>query len=183
MKIISGKLKGRIIDMPKGIRPTSDKVRESLFEILKYRIEDSAFLDLYCGSGAIGIEAFSRGAKSITFVDNNPGCVKVLKKNLVDLSISDSSSINIYKMDALRSLDVFSKASSALFDIVFLDPPYCKDMSKNTLMALSKYDILARNAIIIAEIYKKEDLPDNIDPFKKIRIVRYGDTKLELYSK
>ena len=80
MKIIAGKFKGRIIEMPDSIRPTSDKVREALFEILKARIEGARFLDLYCGSGAMGIEALSRGAKKTVFVDNDHGCISILKK-------------------------------------------------------------------------------------------------------
>ena len=181
MKIISGKFKGRIIQMPKGIRPTSDKVRESLFEILKDRIEEAKFLDLYCGSGAIGIEAFSRGAEAITFVDDNINCIKTLKKNLSLLGISQSSSVNICHRMALKILEVFEE-TKAVFDIIFLDPPYYKDLAKNTLIAISNYAILARNAIIIAEIYKKEELPEDVGVLRQFRICKYGDTKLVFYK-
>ncbi|MDP8230488.1 MAG: 16S rRNA (guanine(966)-N(2))-methyltransferase RsmD [Candidatus Gorgyraea atricola] len=175
MKIIAGKLKGRVIEMPKGIRPTSDKVREALFEILKDRIEGAAFLDLYCGSGAIGIEAFSRGAKSISFVENDARCIAILKKNI---SLLQLSKINIYARDALRWI----KENKEAFDIVFLDPPYYKDMAKKTLIALSDCDILARNALVIIEAYKKDILPEEAGTLKKIRTCKYGDTKLEFYK-
>jgi len=180
MRIIGGKFKGRTIAMPKGIRPTSDKVREALFEILKARIKDSSFLDLYCGGGAIGIEAFSRGAKGTTFVDNGAKCISVLRKNLAQLDILDSSCINIYNKDAIKLPGIF-QPKSAVFDIVFLDPPYYRDIAKNTLIAISNCDILARNAILVAEVYKKDILPEEIGILKKFRTSRYGDTNLEFY--
>jgi len=181
MKVIAGEFKGRFIDMPEGIKPTSNKAREALFEILKTRIAGASFLDIYCGSGAIGIEALSRGAKSAAFIDNNFKCVSVLKKNLKHLGISGLSSINIYNKDALMALKTLSAARLS-FDIVFLDPPYNVDTAKNTLIAISNYDILARDVIIVAETYKKEKLPDDIGALKKYRIALYGDTKLEFFS-
>jgi len=180
MRVISGKLKARIIAMPKLIRPTSDKVREALFEILKNCIEGSNFLDLYSGSGAIGIEAFSRGAKSVAFVDNNFRCIEVLKDNLAKCGISDLSTIYIYNREALSALKLFEK-KGFLFDIIFLDPPYYKDMARNTLIAISKCDILRRNAIVILETYKKENLDEEAGFLKKFRSYRYGDTKLEFF--
>ena len=180
MRVISGKLKARIIAMPKLIRPTSDKVREALFEILKNCIEGSNFLDLYSGSGAIGIEAFSRGAKSVAFVDNNLRCIEVLKDNLAKCGISDLSTIYIYNREALSALKLFEK-KGFLFDIIFLDPPYYKDMARNTLIAISKCDILRRNAIVILETYKKENLDEEAGFLKKFRSYRYGDTKLEFF--
>jgi len=179
MRIIGGEFKGRVIEMPRGIRPTSDKVREALFEILKDHIEGAAFLDLYCGGGAVGIEACSRGAKGITFVDNNAKCIAVLRKNLARLNILDKSSIDIYNKDARKIAETLLTP----FDIVFLDPPYYKDVAKNTLMTLSDCDILARNAIIVIEAYKKEFLPDEAGMLKKVRTREYGDTKLEFYKK
>ena len=182
MKIIGGKFKGRVIGMPKGLRPTSDKVREALFEILKDRIEGSSFLDLYCGSGAMGIEAFSRGAKSSTFADASFKCVKVLKENLTKLGILDLSNIDIYAKDSFRVLAEFERERRC-FDLVFLDPPYHKDTAKKTLIALSNYDILTRNAIVIAEIYKKENLPEEVGRLKTARTCKYGDTILEFFIK
>jgi len=181
MRIIAGKFKGRVIEMPKAIRPTSDKVREALFEILKGRIQGARFLDLYCGSGAMGIEAFSRGAERVTLVDNNFKCISTLKKNLLSLDILDSSSINIYDKDAIMALKGFREKSET-FDIIFLDPPYHEETAKNTLIAISNYDILARNAVIVVEVFKKQDLPKEVGPIKKVRTSQYGDTKLEFFT-
>ncbi|MBU1852630.1 MAG: RsmD family RNA methyltransferase [Candidatus Omnitrophica bacterium] len=210
MRIIAGKFKGRVIEMTKGTRPTSDKVREALFEILKNRIVGARFLDLYCGSGAVGIEAFSRGAKRVTFVDNSSKCVKVLEKNLRNLNIENDGGIFIYKDDLLRFFNSIGKHMSSfgcsysshpqdkilpynlrslrsvscgkiLFDVIFLDPPYYKDMARNTLIALSNYDILPPNTVVVAEVYKKEILPETIGFLEKTRISTYGDTKLEFF--
>ncbi|MBU1062155.1 MAG: 16S rRNA (guanine(966)-N(2))-methyltransferase RsmD [Candidatus Omnitrophica bacterium] len=180
MRIIAGKFKGRVIEMTKGTRPTSDKVREALFEILKNRIVGARFLDLYCGSGAVGIEAFSRGAKNITFVDNNLRCIAALKENLNQLDIKELYSIHIYKKEVLKALEEFNRLSMT-FDVIFLDPPYYKDMARNTLIALSNYDILPPNTVVVAEVYKKEILPETIGFLEKTRISTYGDTKLEFF--
>ncbi|MFC1621161.1 16S rRNA (guanine(966)-N(2))-methyltransferase RsmD [Candidatus Omnitrophota bacterium] len=177
MRIIAGKFKGRLIEMPKGIRPTSDKVREALFEILKADIGGAAFLDLYCGSGAIGIEALSRGAKSVTFVDNNFKCIRVLKRNLMLAEVSPPPSICL--KDVLKGI----KEIKGSFDIIFLDPPYYKDIAKKTLIALSDCDILPRNVLVIVEAHKKDILPEETGTLKKIRTCKYGDTKLEFYKK
>ncbi len=167
--------------MPVGIRPTSDKVRKSLFEILKNQIGGKSFLDLYCGSGAIGIEALSRGAEKTVFIDSNHGCVSVLKKNLHKIGISQGS-YDIYNKDCLNGMGILQK-SGASFDIVFLDPPYYMGLAKNTLIELSNCDILTPNALVIAEVFKKESLPEELGVFKKIRSSKYGDTLLEFFRK
>lgn len=181
MKIIAGEYKGRIIEMPKGIRPTSDKVREALFEIIKNYIEGAKFLDLYCGSGAIGIEALSRGAEKAVFVDNNHSRVSVLKMNLNKLGIPVTS-YDIYNKDCVNNINMFQRLGIS-FDIVFIDPPYHMGLAKNTLIGLSCCDILSPNALIVAEVFKKESLPEELGTFKKIRSSKYGDTLLEFFRK
>jgi len=181
MKIIAGEYKGRIIEMPSRIRPTSDKVREALFEIFKNRIEGTRFLDLYCGSGAMGIEALSRGAKKAIFIDTDRHCISVLKRNLDKIGIPKTS-YTIYNKDCINGIGILQKAGIYL-DIVFFDPPYYEDLAKNTLIELSSYDILSPNALVIAEVFKKEGLPEELGDFRKIRSSKYGDTLLEFYKK
>ena len=181
MKIIAGEYKGRIIEMPDGIRPTSDKVREALFDILKNRISKASFLDLYCGSGAVGIEALSRGAQKTVFIDNNKACISVLRRNLDKIGISDSL-YDIYNKDCINAVKMLGKIETS-FDIVFLDPPYYINLAKNTLIELSGCDILTPNAVVIAEVFKKEGLPEELGAFKKTRSYKYGDTLLEFYEK
>lgn len=179
MKVIGGDYKGRIIEMPKDIRPTSDKVRKALFEILKGCIKGARFLDLYCGSGAIGIEALSRGAEKAAFIDDNRSCISILKRNLAKLGILQGL-YDIYSKDCI---DAIRRGGTMCrpYDIVFLDPPYYKDLAKNTLKRLSDCDILTPNALVIAEVFKKESLPEELGVFRKIRSCKYGDTVLEFY--
>lgn len=181
MNIIGGQFRGRVIHMPDDIRPTNNKVRAALFEILKDRIQGAMFLDLYAGSGAIGIEALSRGAKRVDFVENQPKCMAMLNRNLKDLGISQEYS-HIYKSDAARAIKLFSK-NRVLFDIIFMDPPYYKDLAKNTLIEISSCDILTANAFVVSEVFKKDFLPDQIGNLKKFRTYRYGDTMLEIFVK
>jgi len=195
MKIIAGEYKGRIIDMPDGIRPTSDKVREALFEILKNRIKGARFMDLYCGSGAMGIEALSRGAEKAAFIDNDHNCISILKRNLAKLGMPQGL-YDIYSKDCIHILSRGGFAShrgagypgaryrgkTHPYDIVFLDPPYCMGLAKNTLIGLAGCDILTPNALIIAEVFKKESLPEELGVFRKIRSCKYGDTLLEFYT-
>ncbi|MDP2921522.1 MAG: 16S rRNA (guanine(966)-N(2))-methyltransferase RsmD [Candidatus Omnitrophota bacterium] len=181
MKIIAGEYKGRVIEMPKGIRPTSDKVREALFEILKGNVEGANFLDLYCGSGAMGIEALSRGAKKSVFIDNSNASISIVKRNLAKLAIPETL-YDIYNKDCI---DILRRGGfqTLPYDIVFLDPPYYKDMAKNTLIELSSCDILTPYAVVVAEVFKKEALPEDIGVFRKTRSYKYGDTLLEFYKK
>ncbi|MFH1782913.1 MAG: 16S rRNA (guanine(966)-N(2))-methyltransferase RsmD, partial [Candidatus Omnitrophota bacterium] len=181
MKIISGKFRGRVIDMPKDARPTSNKAREALFEILKNDIHGKSFLDLYSGSGAVGLEALSRGAEGISFVDSSQESIKTIRKNITKLNILDSYSIYIYTKNALQAIRDFNK-KGARFDIIFMDPPYYKDIAKNTLIEISNYDILTANALIVIELYKKDDLPEKVNFLERFRVSRYGDTKLEFYK-
>ena len=181
MRIVAGEYKGRIIDMPDGIRPTSDKVREALFEILKNRIKGARFLDLYCGSGAMGIEALSRGAEKAAFIDNNHNCISILKRNMVKLG-TPQDLYDIYIKDCMNGMEMLQR-SGCSFDIVFLDPPYYMGLAKNILIGLSSCDILTPNALVIAEVFKKECLPEELGVFRKIRSCKYGDTLLEFFRK
>ena len=169
------------MDMPDRIRPTSDKVREALFEILKNRISKASFLDLYCGSGAVGIEALSRGAQKTVFIDNNKACISVLRRNLDEIGISDSL-YDIYNKDCIKIL-CRGGFETRPYNIVFLDPPYHTGLAKNTLIELSDCDILTPNAVVIAEVFKKEGLPEELGAFKKTRSYKYGDTLLEFFKK
>jgi 16S rRNA (guanine966-N2)-methyltransferase len=181
MRIVAGEYKGRVIDMPEGIRPTSDKVREALFEILKSRMKGVRFLDLYCGSGAMGIEALSRGAEKAAFIDNNHNCISILKKNLAKLGMPQDL-YDIYSKDCINGMEILQR-SGRLFDVVFLDPPYYMGLAKNTLIGLSGCDILTPNALVVAEVFKKECLPEELGAFKKIRSYKYGDTLLEFFKR
>jgi len=189
MRIITGKFKGRNIGMPRGIRPTQAKARKAVFDILG-DIEDLAFLELFAGSGAVGLEAASRGAREVIFVENEPGVLKALALNT---SVLGGSRYLIIPLDAQKALARLSKEGRR-FDIIFLDPPYFKlkvgesgvneeSLAKKTLKTLEACDILAPNGLIIAQHSDREDLPAELGVLSLFRHYTYGSTILSLYRK
>lgn len=179
MRIIAGKYRGRVIKMPPGIRPMQDKVRKSLFDILKGSIEGVRFLDLFAGSGAVGIEALSRGAKEAVSVEKDLRCIKVIESNLSSLGCPIK---NIIGLDACRAIEKLNQMRRK-FDIIFLGPPYYQGMAKKTLQTLSDYDILTPKGLLVIQHFKKDDLPDRLGVFNLFRQEQYGDTLLTFYSK
>ena len=183
MRIIGGKYRGRIIKMPKGIsvRPTQDRVREAIFNIIREIIPESRILDLYAGSGAFGIEALSRGAKEAIFVDNSLSCIKTIRSNLSILDENNTSS-QVLKIDALKAISRLGEEKGK-FDIIFLDPPYHKDIAKNTLIKLDACDILSQRSFVIAEHFKKDTVPEELGNMNLFRTKKYGDTIISFYNK
>lgn len=199
MRIISGKYRGRCIKMPyAGIRPTQNKVRKALFDTLG-SVEGLSFLDLFAGSGAVGLEALSYGAKGVVFVENDPVCVKALEANIAHLVPfpGDTASIcpgryqrtgpisdNIYilPLDVFRGINKLWQKGSR-FNIIFLDPPYGGGSAKKTLQTLEAYDILSPAAFVIVQHFKKDCLPDKPGAVELYKKTRYGDTVLSFYSK
>ena len=189
MKIIAGEFKGLTLKMPKGIRPTSDKVREALFDILGSWVIGTSVLDLFAGSGALGLEAISRGAKQIAFVDNNPRHIKVIRENFSNLPLKtylpagkagNLPLANFYSLDTFKAIKLF-KEQQEKFDLILLDPPYYKELAKKSLMCIGQSDILTRNAIVVAEHYKKDKLEDSAQ-LNLFKIKNYGDTILSFYT-
>ncbi|MFA5063595.1 MAG: 16S rRNA (guanine(966)-N(2))-methyltransferase RsmD [Candidatus Omnitrophota bacterium] len=188
MRITTGKFKGRNIGMPGGIRPTQAKARKAVFDILG-DIEGLAFLELFAGSGAVGLEAASRGAREVIFVENEPGVLKTLASNTSVLS----SRYLIIPLDVQKALARLSKEGKR-FDIIFLDPPYFKlnvsesgvdeeSLAKKTLKTLEACDILAPNGLIIVQHFDKENLPVELGVLSLFRNYTYGSTILSLYRK
>ncbi len=183
MRIIAGKYKGRKIDSVKGanIRYTADRIKESLFSILSDFIQGSRFLDLYAGSGNIGIEAFSRGANSVTFVDIDSTCIASISANLKRLGIMPNlPEIRLMRMNALLALEYFHR-HEMIFDIIFIDPPYRAGLVEKTLVKMSSQNITAENSCIIVEHDKSEIAPSVIDQLKLARQEKYGSTMLSFY--
>jgi 16S rRNA (guanine(966)-N(2))-methyltransferase RsmD len=183
MRIIAGKYRSRLIYSPRGVelRPTADRVKESLFGILGAAMIDKAVLDLYSGTGNLGIEALSRGAASCVFVDNNPRCVSAIKQNLRALNIDEGTEVIL--KDVSRYIKE-ATAKGARFDIIFLDPPYYKDTVKKSLLLLDYYNIITNHSIIVAEHYKRDELPgeEELKSLKLFRQEKYGGTFLSFYK-
>lgn len=178
MRIISGKYKGRTVKAPLRIRPTQDKVREALFDILG-DIQGLSFLELFAGSGAVGLEALSRGAAESALVENNRDCLKRIEQNIACLK---ARSCQLFPLEVACAIKRFHKHGKK-FDIIFLDPPYYKELSKKTLQMLGVYDILAPDGLIIAQHFKKESLPEAEGDLTLFRQSCYGDTALSFYKK
>jgi len=183
MKILSGEFKGRRIEIPKGaeIRPTSDKVRESLFNIIKDRVVGASVLDLFAGSGSLGIEALSRGAENVIFIDLQKRCADTIKKNLGELQIAPGRKARVYHNDAFKAIKKLGDLKSR-FDLIFLDPPYYGNMTRKCLIYIPNYDILKYSYLIVCEHFKKDLLPDKIECLVKSHQARYGDTVLTFYA-
>ena len=181
MRVIAGEYRGRRLDRIEGmeIRPTSDKVKESLFNILGDAVIDSNFLDLFGGTGGIGIEALSRGAKHVVFIDTSIKSIKVLKGNLDHLNIKDN--VEVFHTDYSTAIVKLYKYNRQ-FDIIFIDPPYSVGMAQNALEEINKSPILAQSGLIIVEHDLKDDMPKRVGKLYLYRIKEYGNTTLSFYS-
>jgi 16S rRNA (guanine(966)-N(2))-methyltransferase RsmD len=164
--------------MPKGIRPTEDKVRKALFDILG-DIEGLSFLELFAGSGAVGLEALSRGVRDLTFVETNPDCLRAIRKNIASFR---PQACRLYPQEAQSAIKTLFKAGKK-FEIIFLDPPYYRGLAKKILQTLILYDILAPQGFIVVQHFKKDDLPESLGVLILFKRKRYGDTVLSFYNK
>ena len=191
MRISTGIYKGRNLNMPKGIRPTQNLARKAIFDIIG-DIEGLAFLELFAGSGAIGLEAASCGAKAVVFVENNSECIKVINENISfvrssKISVAHPKDYLVIQSDVNEAIKHLSKQEKA-FDLIFLDPPYCKgdsedSLTKKTLQTLCAYDILPPTGLIIVQYSKQENLPEHLGVLSLLKLSVYGDTKVSFYQK
>jgi len=184
MRIISGTAKGRRLKVPKlshdrRVRPLTDQAREALFNILGGLVVDCYFLDLFAGTGAVGIEALSRGAKLSIFVELDRKVVSTIRENLAITGFEDRA--EVYSLDALRAIKVLDSKKSQ-FDIVFLGPPYGSPALEKALELLSISNIIKKDTVVIAEHRAKHDIPESFGSLMKLRDMRYGDTVLSFYK-
>jgi len=175
IRIIGGELKGRKLVTVPGLqtRPTSDRVRESIFNILGDYVRGARVLDLYCGTGAMGIEALSREAESVLFADNHEQALRALKKNIKACSLE--SRAHTIRWNVLGNLNVIRSHSPA-FNLVFTDPPYNKDMIQPSLLNLDLSRCLENGARLIVEHSPLEPIPENLFRFEITDQRRYGKT-------
>ena len=178
MRVITGTARGRKIKEPAGmdIRPTTDMVKESVFNILQFDIEGRKMLDLFAGTGQMGIEALSRGAESVTFIDSSPDAIKLVKENLAITGFADKATV-IYT-DALNFLKNCGK-----YDIIYIDPPYKSTLADEALQLINRFDILKDNGIIVCENVYGTVLPELISPYTKIKERKYGKVAITVYTK
>jgi 16S rRNA (guanine966-N2)-methyltransferase len=185
MRVIAGLYRSRILKSLKGLalRPTSDRLRETLFNVLGSGIQGSRFLDVFAGTGAVGIEALSRGAEHVSFIENHAPSAALIRKNLTALEVP--SGVKVICADAVRgleSLEAKVKADDAAYDYIFIDPPYAAtaDYSR-VLQKIGASKLLADRGIVIVEHRKTFDLPESFDTLKRVRLLRQGDAALSFY--
>jgi len=182
MRIIAGEYRSRTLEAPPGLatRPTSDRLRETLFNVLAPRMGGSAFLDLYAGSGAVGMEALSRGAASVVFVERAGAALKVLRANLARLGLTAGFRVQTGSVGAY-----LRRPAAEGFDLVFLDPPYDAAEEYAATLGLlggGAAGLLAAGAMVIAEHRRKERLEARYGSMERTRLLEQGDAALSFYD-
>ena len=176
MRVITGSARGRKLKTPSDydIRPTTDVVKEAVFNIVQFDIEGRRVLDLFAGTGQLGIECLSRGAESVVFVDESKDAVKIVRDNLKTCGFSAT----VLQEDSLSFLRHCGK-----FDLIFIDPPYDSGLYAPVLAAVNSVDILSDGGIIICEARREKELPELTPPYVKKREYFYGKVKICVYAK
>ena len=178
MRVIGGKYRSRVLAefLGNDVRPTSDRAREALFNILAFSIRGARALDLFAGSGALGIESLSRGAREVVFNDVSKASLKILKKNLDTLKISEEEA-RVYNYDFSVCLDV----AQGQFDVIFLDPPYRLEYGKKALEKIAQRGLLSENGIVVYE--NDQPFNEEIEGLKKYDERKYGKAIFSFYAR
>jgi 16S rRNA (guanine966-N2)-methyltransferase len=181
VRVIAGKYRSRTLRSLKGqlLRPTSDRLRETLFNILGPAVEGATFVDLYAGTGAVGIEALSRGAHRAIFVEQHPPAVALIRRNLESLSVDAET--EIFGMQVLRAIERL-EARHVHAQFIFLDPPYAANLEyESALEALGESPLVAPGGRVIVEHLKKRELSERVGDLELARVVEQGDAALSIY--
>jgi 16S rRNA (guanine966-N2)-methyltransferase len=185
IRIIAGKYRSRQLKTLKGaaLRPTRDRLRETLFNILGELVVGSCFIDAFAGTGAVGIEALSRGAREVIFIENHAAAAALIKKNLESLEIRAEA--RILSIDALRGLEMLAKESfnaNQGQEILFFDPPYDNAADYDRVLSFTASStLLKEGALVVAEHRSKFDIPETVKNLQRVRVLRQGDVSLSFY--
>ncbi|OGL43905.1 MAG: 16S rRNA (guanine(966)-N(2))-methyltransferase RsmD [Candidatus Schekmanbacteria bacterium RBG_13_48_7] len=181
MRVIAGKWKGLKLQAPHGLktRPTADRVREGIFSVLGDKVKDTYFLDLFAGSGSVGLEALSRGAHYVVFVEQDVNAIKSLRKNIA--RINAEKNCIIYPADGFRINRVFHRKNTK-FDIVYMDPPFFIPMFLEKIKTYFTTPVIHENGLMILEHFHKIESPADFGKLEKVKEITYGDTGLSLYN-
>lgn len=179
MRVISGTARGMKLQSPKGLntRPTTDRVKESMFNIISFRIRESRVLDIFAGSGALGIEALSRGADSCTFVDSSRESIVIINENLKKARLDDRAYVISTKVES-----ALSRLADEGFDMIFMDPPYCKGFIEPVLSSIVEKGILGADGIVVVEHDSSDKTPQNIKGLVRSDERIYGGTTISFYE-
>ena len=199
MRVIAGTFRGRRLIAPKGnrlVRPTADRVKESVFSILRERIIDANFLDLCAGTGNMGIEALSRGAKHVTFLERDPRCIQMIERNLRICGLTTqpratrkpTDTIFLLRRDAVKGITYLQK-QAAVFEVIYFDPPYATGLQGGSELYTACLAGLAGNALLhtrgtlLVEHAKQFMIPDSVGSLIRSRQANYGDTVVSFYQR
>ncbi|MBR2549567.1 MAG: 16S rRNA (guanine(966)-N(2))-methyltransferase RsmD [Saccharofermentans sp.] len=184
-RVVTGRFRGAILQAPEGdkTRPTTDKVKEALFSIIQSDVPDSEFLDLFAGSGQIGIEALSRGARHVTLVERSGQAAAIISRNISKIKLDGSDEIRVHKKSVAQALELMGQAGEK-FDIIFMDPPY-RDVPQRleeVTKLISDFKMLADGGMLIAEHDKDCEIPEEINGLKRVRSCSYGITVITFFK-
>ena len=199
MRVIAGAFRGRRLVAPKGkrvVRPTADRVKESVFSMLRERVIDANFLDLCAGTGNIGIEALSRGAKHVTFLERDPRCIRIIKQNLRTCGLTaeprgarkPTDTICLLRRDAVKGITYLQK-QAAVFEVIYFDPPYATGLQGGSELYTPCLAVLAENSLLhpsgalLIEHAKQFVIPETVGSLTRSRQANYGDTVVSFYEK
>ena len=181
LRVASGKEKGRKLRSLKSLRPTEEQVRTALFNSLGMKLEGARFLDLFAGTGIVGIEALSRGAREAWFVDRAGKCIELIKENLKECHFEEKG--RVFLTDARKAVSLFSKRGEK-FDIIFLDPPYKRiDLLLESLQLIGEEGILREEGLCVVQHLSHIILPDEIGKIRKRNEKKFGTTTLSIYGR
>ena len=181
VRVISGVARGRTLHVPRGrtVRPTPSRAKKALFNIIGDRVVGCHFLDLYAGSGAIGIEALSRGAADVVFVEKRPNIARIIERNLAKTGLEEHAKVVV--TDVAQAIKKLGK-QSRMFDIVFADPPYNAKKTLEILQLVGRNDVLNENGLVVWEHASALGIPANIGKLMSVKDVQYGDTSFAFWA-
>ena len=182
MRVISGSAKGKKLKAPAGLntRPITDMIKEALFNVLAGKVADAKLLDLFAGSGSVGIEALSRGAQTVVFVDNSVEALKVVNENLNNCNFSRE--YHVLRSDVFKALGLLKRHNSK-FDLVYVDPPFTNERIFNEIMeSIAVMDILESDGIVIIRTPRRKEMP-NFSGLHEYRLNHYGESSLHYYGR
>lgn len=181
MRIIAGIAKGKKILPPEGMgtRPTLDRVKENIFNIIQFRVYGTKAVDVFAGTGSLGLEAVSRGAKECYLVDKGEKSFSLLKENVKSLKFEDKCTC--LNMDSYEALNMFAKKGIS-FDLIFLDPPYLRDMIPPAMKIIDENNLLNKDGFIVSKIDSAEEIYEGTDNIKLVNHKKYGNTTVCFYE-
>lgn len=181
MRILTGSLRGRVLQFKAkvGLRPTADKVRKAIFDMLQGELEDKKVLDLFSGTGALGLEALSNGAAEVVFIESDKFQAREIRESLEKLGLDPRGCV--LQSDAFQAIDKISRDGAA-FDFIFMDPPYEQGLALKALERLAAGGVVKKEGIVIAETRVSEELPENVGNLRRIKEKNYGDTRILIYK-